>query len=115
MTGTLAGALAPASAAPATDHPRLWVRSADVAKLRSWATATNPMYANGLASAAAYAKAHADARWNWTTGLPAATWNDSGGENWEGDTTEAYAEFFAFMSVVDPSSANRAQWAMRAR
>jgi hypothetical protein len=104
-----------AEAAPVTDHPRLWVNSGDLARLRSWAVPGNPMYANGLLAAANAAKADVDAKWNWSTGLPSAAWNDTGSTNWEGEVTEAYAEMFAFMSLVDPSAANRTQWAMRAR
>jgi hypothetical protein len=74
------------------------------------------MYVNGLLVAAKAAKADADSKWNWTTGLPnSSSWNDAGGENWEGECTEAYAEFFAFMSLVDPDPNARPQWAMRAR
>jgi hypothetical protein len=42
-------------------------------------------------------------------------WHDTGSTSWEGDNSEAYAEFFAFMSVVDPNAGNRPQWAMRVR
>lgn len=104
-----------AGAAPATDHPRLWLNSSDLGHLTTWASATNPMYAQGLMVAANTAKAHADANWNWATGQPGAGWHDTGGTNWESDATEAYAEFFAFMSLVDPNVAQRPQWAMRAR
>ena len=104
-----------AGAAPVTDHPRLWLNSSDLGHLATWANATNPMYAQGLMLAANAAKADADAKWNWATGLPNASWKDAGGTNWEGETTEAYAEFFAFMSLVDPTVAQRPQWAMRAR
>jgi hypothetical protein len=106
----------PADAAPSTGHPRLWITPADVTRLQGWANpVTNPMYKNGLAVAAAAAKAHADASWNYNTGVPNANWHDTGSTSWEGDVTEAYAEMFAFMSLVDPNPANRPQWAMRAR
>ena len=105
-----------AAAAPVTDHPRLWLNSSDLPHLTAWANAaSNPMYAQGLLVAANSAKAHADATWSWATGQPGANWHDAGGTNWEGDATEAYAEFFAFMSLVDPNVAQRPQWAMRAR
>jgi Divergent InlB B-repeat domain len=123
------GLPASALAGPAnvTDHPRLWINSSDISRLRSWAVSSNPMYGSndpdnpqGLASAAAIGKALADAHWNWTTGLPdTATgctsdcWQDTGSQSFEGETTEAYAEFFAFMSLVDPVAANRPQWALR--
>ena len=45
---------------PVTGHPRLFVREADVERLRSWASADNPLYAQGLAVLAARAKADVD-------------------------------------------------------
>lgn len=104
-----------AEAAPVTDHPRLWVSSSDLPRLQSWAKSSNPMYQQGLLAAANAAKADADAKWNWTAGVPSSAWADDGGTSWEGETTEAYAEIFAFMSMIDPVTANRSQWAMRAR
>jgi len=122
MTGSLlvAGLISIASlpsttAAQVADHPRLWLNSGDVPRLQGWAVSTNPMFQNGLVVAANAALADVNAKWNWTTGLPNASWNDAGGVNWEGEATEAYAEFFAFMSLVDPNASMRPQWAMRAR
>jgi hypothetical protein len=106
-------------AAPAraevTSHPRLWIGAGDITRLRGWATSANPMYKNGLHAAALAAKATADAAWDWNTGVPNGSWNDTGSSNWEGEATEAYAEMFAFMSRIDPDAAARLQWAMRAR
>jgi hypothetical protein len=104
-----------AAAAPVSDHPRLWLNSGDLGHLGTWASTSNPMYANGLMVAANAARADADAKWNWTTGLPNANWQDDGNINFIGEATEAYAEFFAFMSLVDPNTAQRPQWAKRAR
>jgi hypothetical protein len=120
MFGTVALALAACAAVPAqsaqvTTHPRLWIGQDDLPRLRAWATASNPMWVKGLSAAAASAKTTADAAWDWSTGTPNGTWNDTGSSNWEGDATEAYAEMFAFMSRVDPDAAQRPQWAMRAR
>jgi hypothetical protein len=104
-----------AHANPATDHPRLWLNSSDLPRLRSWATSANPMYKDGLLVAANAAKAYADARWNYAIQMPSSGWRDTGSTSWEGDNTEAYAEFFAFMSLIDPDPAARPQWAQRAR
>jgi FG-GAP-like repeat len=112
---SIAADIPAAVAAPATDHPRLWFNSTDVPRLQGWAVSTNPMFQNGLVVAANAALADVNAKWNWTTGLPNSSWNDAGGVNWEGEATEAYAEFFAFMSLVDPNVSMRPQWAMRAR
>jgi len=100
---------------PLTTHPRLWLTSTDVTRLRSWAVSTNPMYLNGLQAAANLAQADVNAKWNWTTGQPSPTWKDDGSVNWVGEDTEAYAEFFAFMSLVDPNASNRATWASHSR
>jgi hypothetical protein len=108
--------LTPVSADPLTTHPRMWVTAADLPTLRAWAVASNPMYANGLAVAAAQAKANADAAWNWTTGKPDLTkWQDDGSTSYVYNCTEAYAEMYAFMSLVDPNAANRKEWASHAR
>ena len=109
-----------ASADPLTTHPRLWITAADLPKLRTWAVNSNPMYKNGLAVAASIAKADVDSKWNWAAGKPKCLdqsqdtcWHDDGSSNFIGEATEAYSEFFAFMSLVDPNAANRTQWAMR--
>lgn len=104
----------PAAAQPVTSHPRLWVTQADLPRLRSWAVSTNPVYVNGLLAAANQAKANVDAAWNLATGTPTSAWHDSGSDNWEEAATEAYAEMFAFMSLVDPDAAKRASWAQYA-
>ena len=104
-----------ANANPAADHPRLWLNSSDLPRLRSWATSANPMYKDGLLVATNAAKAYADARWNYATQMPSGGWRDTGSTSWEGDNTEAYAEFFAFMSLVDSDPAARPQWAQRSR
>jgi hypothetical protein len=116
IAGLLASLIGTASADPLTTHPRMWVTASDLPKLRSWAVNPNPMYKNGLAAAAAQAKTNADAAWNWTTGTPnLSKWQDDGSSSYVFDCTEAYAEMFAFMSLVDPVVANRKQWASHAR
>jgi hypothetical protein len=105
---------------PLTSHPRLLLTSSDIARLQGWAVSGNPFYANVLQSAANQAKTYADAHWSWTfnagTGLPDGGWQDNGGTGYVGDPTESFAELFAFMSMVDPSSqANRDGWGKRSR
>ncbi len=101
-------------AAPVTGHPRLWIRQADVPRLQSWATASNPMYVNGLQPAVAAAINTYNTQF-YPNGQPNPTWPDPGGTNWVGVTTEAYAEMFAFMSLVDPDPTARAAHGQRAR
>ena len=43
--------------AATTDHPRLWLSNADLPRLRSWATASNPLFENGLKPLVERAKA----------------------------------------------------------
>jgi len=96
-----------APAAPATDHPRLWIRSQDVSRLRSWATASNPLYQGGLAVLAAEAKVDMDAGH-----VPG---DDTGGDGWEEYPNEMYAQLFAFMSLIHSDQATRVDYAQRAR
>jgi hypothetical protein len=116
LVGTIAGRLAlgilvgaalllgahAACAAPSTTHPRLWLTPADVTRLQTWTTSENPIWQNGLLAAATAGLATANAHWNWTTGVPDSGWQDTGSNSYEGDPTEAYAEMFAFMSLIDP-------------
>ncbi len=99
---------------PSTAHPRMWIRPADVDRLRSWATPANAMYALGLQPAVAAAIVAYDTRF-FPGGQPAASWPDPGGTAWTAYATEAYAELFAFMSLVDPDPAARPAHGARAR
>jgi hypothetical protein len=76
--------IAPLRAAPVGNHPRLWINSTDVPRLRSWAMNTNPMFQYGLSAAASTAKAHADVCFNDATLQPRSCWRDTGSISWEG-------------------------------
>ncbi len=91
----------------ATGHPRLWITPADVGRLRGWATASNPMYAEGLAPLAERAIEDMDAGH-----VPG---EDCGQRAYSEYNTEAYAELFAFMSLIEPQASKRADYAARAR
>jgi hypothetical protein len=95
-----------ASAAVA-EHPRLWLTSADLPRLRSWAVASNPLFERGLKPLVERAKADMD-----SGAVPA---NDCGSTEYESYPTEMYAELFAFMSLVDNNAVARADYASRAR
>ncbi|MFN8531825.1 MAG: hypothetical protein U0670_24730 [Anaerolineae bacterium] len=91
--------------AQASDHPRLWVRAADLELYRSWANESNPLWValNGLAE---------EARGEMDAGnVPA---RDGGSVTWEEYPTENYAMLFAFLSLIDPDEAARADYAARA-
>ena len=96
-----------AQSAPVTSHPRLWLTADDLPRLRGWATDSNPMYGDGLAVLAEELKADMDAG-----RVPG---DDGGSYLWEEYPTESYAEFFAFMSLIDPDETEREDNAQRAR
>ncbi|MEZ4631672.1 MAG: hypothetical protein R2880_13345 [Deinococcales bacterium] len=89
---------------PTAAHPRLWLRSEDLPRLRAWAVSSNPIYQDGIQAAALEAKRRMDAGDFW----------DDGGYAWEPDPSEQYALLFAFMSLIGPE-ADRADYATRAR
>lgn len=91
---------------PVTGHPRLWLTSADLPRLRSWATDANPLYRDGLTVLASRAKSDMD------RGDLA---RDCGTREYEEFPTESYAELFAFMSLVENDAAVQSDYAQRAR
>ncbi len=98
---------AQATPVPQTGHPRLWITAADLPRLRSWATDANLLYKDGLAVAAQRAKADMDAG-----RVPG---QDCGNVGYEEYPTESYAEFFAFLSLVENDAVTRSDYANRAR
>ena len=102
---------APASAAAGKqatgEHPRLWLTTADLPRLRAWANDSNPLYRDGLAVVLANATDAMD-----RGDVPD---QDCGSREYEEYATEMYAELFAFASLVHPDAAARADYAARAR
>ncbi|MBA3532844.1 MAG: hypothetical protein H0T73_13040 [Ardenticatenales bacterium] len=90
-----------------TGHPRLWLTPDIVTRLQGWATPGNPIYAEGLQPLVERAKSDMDA------GVVIA--QDCGQRAYNDYISEAYAELFAFMSLIDPNPTNRADYAARAR
>src|SRR5262245_2525417 len=95
------------AARPLDTHPRLWLDSSDVTRLRTWANDANPMWQSGLHRLATDAAADMDAGT-----IPD---DDNGGSTYSPVNTEAYAALFAFMALVDADAAARSAWAARAR
>ena len=99
---------AAAGAQPLTTHPRIWIRQADLPRLRSWAVSSNPLYQDGIRVVANTFKTKQD------DGSLLA--NDHG-------TTYGYTQYpiewaaqvFAFMSLVENDPAVRADYASRSR
>ncbi|MBE2232729.1 MAG: hypothetical protein IAE85_04470, partial [Anaerolinea sp.] len=93
--------------AAAGAHPRLWLTPDRVTQLRGWATAGNPLWAEGLLLLGERARAEMD-----EGRVPD---EDCGNVGYEEYPTEMYAELFAFLSLVDPDPAARQDYAQRAR
>ena len=93
---------------PVTTHPRLFLTSADVPRLRSWAVASNPIWANGLDAIATRSRQDMDAG--------KLTGEDTGSAySYTPYAVESYAMLFAFLSLVDADEATRTDDAKRAR
>lgn len=92
---------------PEYGHPRLWLRPGQVEALRARARDSNPLWKEALAVLAARAVEDMD--------LGRVPGEDPGGLGWSKYPTEAYAELFAFLSLVSPDETARADHAQRAR
>ncbi|MBP7964758.1 MAG: hypothetical protein KBG20_07315 [Caldilineaceae bacterium] len=90
----------------AGEHPRLWITTADLPRLRAWANASNPLYRDGLALLAERAKQEMDEK-----RVPD---EDCGNVGYEEYPTESYAELFAFLSLIENDEAARNDYADRA-
>lgn len=87
-------------------HPRLFIRSENLPRLRQWAVETNPIYQDGLKVVAEKARDDMDAG-HIPIPNPAKKRGDNGTNGVEWDPTERYAELFAFMSLVSPDESER--------
>jgi hypothetical protein len=99
--------------APIGGHPRLWLTAADLPKLRRWATSSNPVYAEGLIPMLKEELAKYERF--FPGGKPADPFPDPGGATLVMTPLENTAVVLAFMSVVNPDPAKRADYAGRAR
>lgn len=92
---------------PVEGHPRLFVTSEDVEKLRGWAVASNPFYERGLKNAATMFRDMMD-----SGGLVL----DENCTNQDGFIPcEWPMEIFAFMSLVAPDETERTDYGNRAK
>ncbi len=89
-----------------TGHPRIFVTPTTLPTYQSWAKASNPIW-NNLNSFAQKCKSEMD------QGKVPALDDGMGLSNFNPYPCEAYAEVFAFMSMVDPNIAARTDWAKR--
>jgi hypothetical protein len=99
---------------PVSSHPRLWVTSADLPRLQSWATASNPTYVSMhklLNQCVGYYQADF-----FPNGVANANWPDPGDtEGYQGPLTEEVAMILALNSLIDPNPTNRITYAQYAR
>ncbi len=98
----------------AAAHPRLWVTSADLQKLRRKATPENPVYQQGFCAARDRALANYHSRY-YPGGKPASPWPEPGNITWQSPTTEQDMLILAFASLIDPELSKRTEYARYAR
>lgn len=117
MTGTVTQSRSfstmPSNPSAVLTHPRILISSNDVPVLQSWAVNSNPVFV-ALQNALNSAIVTYNTKF-FPGGNPNPVWPDNGSITWSGYVTEAYAEFFAFWSLIDPVVANRPLHAKRAR
>jgi hypothetical protein len=100
---------------PVTDHPRLWVNSSDLPKLRSWAVKSNPIYESGMLPLLDDAVSVYNTQF-FPNGVQNPNYPDPGDtQGYTGYLTEQYGAVLAFNSLIDPSAANRIKYAQMAR
>lgn len=96
---------------PITTHPRLWVTTGDLPKLQGWATTSNPIYGQGMAPLLAQTLATYNNEF-FPGGVANPTYPDDGDFNgYSSLMSEQYALILAFNSLIDPSAANRINYA----
>jgi hypothetical protein len=98
---------------PVSSHPRLWITTNDLPRLRSWATATNPVY-QGVRTFLTNCMVHYDTQY-FPGGVQNPTYPDLGdSQGYTGLLTEEDAFVFALFSLIDPSVTQRGIYAQRA-
>ena len=100
---------------PVDSHPRLWVTTNHLARLRSWATPGNPVYQQGIVPL--LQKAVNDYTHQFFPGGVAnPNYPDPGDtQGYQGLLSEEYAFILAFNSLIDPDPVARSRYAGYAR
>lgn len=100
---------------PVASHPRLWITQSDLARLRNWATASNPIYQQGMLPLLSQAVSVYNTQF-FPGGVPNANYPDPGDtQGYTGYLTEQYGIVLAFNSLIDPDPKARIQYAQYAR
>ncbi|HLH53045.1 MAG TPA: hypothetical protein VKY92_05455 [Verrucomicrobiae bacterium] len=100
---------------PITNHPRLWLTPSTLAKYRSWAVPTNPIYQQGLKVVIQQCVTDYQTQY-FPGGVANTNYPDVGDtQGYTGLLTEADAVVLAFASLIDPDPVKRAQYAQYTR
>ncbi len=100
---------------PVASHPRLWLTTNDLPRLRNWASATNPIYTQGILVLLNKA-IHDYNTLFFPGGVANPNYPDPGDINgYGGVLTENYVYIFGLNALIDPNPANRSQYAQYAR
>jgi hypothetical protein len=100
---------------PVASHPRLWITTNDLPRLRAWATPNNQVYEQGLVPVLQTAVNLYNTQF-FPGGTPNPNYPDPGDtQGYTGYLTEEYGAILAFNSLVEPSSSNRILYAQYAR
>lgn len=100
---------------PVSTHPRLWVTTGDLPRLRSWAVSSNPIYAQGMVPLLAQAVNVYNKQF-FPNGIPNPNYPDPGDtQGYSGYLTEQYGMVLAFNSLIDPDPTARIQYAQYTR
>ena len=98
---------------PVSSHPRLWITTNDLPRLRSWAIAANPIYL-AIRNFLTNAMVNYDAQY-FPGGMQNPSCPDYGdSQGYTGMITEQDAVVFALFSLIDPDVNARAIYAQRA-
>ena len=100
---------------PVSGHPRLWITQNDLPTLQKWATAANPIYAQGMVPLLAQAVNIYTTQY-FPNGVANPNYPDPGDvQGYSVYITEQVAIVLAFNSLIDPSPSARITYAQYAR
>ena len=98
---------------PVTTHPRLWITTNDLPRLRAWATPTNPVY-QALLPVLAGTMNNYDTKY-FPGGVQNTNWPDFGdSQGYTGLISEEDAFILALFSLMHSNATQRAIYAQRA-
>jgi len=100
---------------PVSSHPRVWLTTNDVTRLQGWATASNPIYTQGMAPLLSQAVSLYNTQF-FPNGVANPNYPDFGDtQGYTGLITEQVGVVLAFNSLIDPNPAARIKYAQYTR